>query len=344
MQPRDLELTNISTFRVNLDDETTIKLDDPSPETDFFRYIRSAVNEVSLSTAGRKFKIRSDDTEVISIVRRIIKGEDIGITLSIANRLMREEVKIQKKIAKLGTELHGGLLVQSHIIDKGVRKFVICKAEHLEFIEGKLYNLSSGFPMKRKIFRSVQIIFNDQLEISDIIINDLNGKGAVYWWDDFLEVDKQWDDEYNTRTAFEIIDTKVLNKIKKEHPADHMHLRNATIRYFRTSGEFKLDSYLNDCIGDYIPVDPNLDITNIKSKIRELPEKFSFDDRFDLVPSAISAKIKTTLNLNSNVDLVIKRDIDIEQVITPELINRIKYIRIRTDEGYEAFKKNSNQS
>lgn len=339
MLERDLQLTQTATFRVNIENETSDILKSPKEDSQFFRYIKSALNEVSINTNGRKYNPRSLDTEVISVIIKIIKGAKIEIAEKIAHRLLREEVKVQKKIQHLGNEVHEGLLIQSHLVDKGVDKYIICKAENLDFIEGKNYTLSSGFPINRKIFRSVQIIFNSAKEITNIIVNDLNSKGATYWWDNFLEIDNQWDDIYNTTKAFEMINTKVFAKLKIDSPSDHTHLRNATIKYFRTNGEFELDSYIDQCIGNYLPVNETLDIEDIKNKVRELPEKFSFDKRFDLKPTEITARIKSTVQLNENIDLVIKKDIDIDRVIEPKKIKNLKYLLIRTDEGYNAFEK-----
>ncbi|MEZ2338825.1 hypothetical protein AB6735_24455 [Mucilaginibacter sp. RCC_168] len=239
--------------------------------------------------------------------------------------------------------INEGLLIISLIEDRGIKKAVICKVEDLQYIDKINFNLNSGYPLKRKIFRSVQFIINDSNAIVDITVHDLNSKGATYWWDDFLELDQFWDDIYNTKTAFNIIDTKILSNIKKESPADHTYLRNSTIRYFRTNQEFTIEKFIETCLEGYERVlAGKVDVASLKQAVRKLPEKFSFDERFDLKPSEITAKIKYAINLTENIDLVIKDEINIESTITAELHHQRKYIRIRSDAGYDAFKKTTN--
>ncbi|MEJ2901643.1 hypothetical protein WAE58_04380 [Pedobacter panaciterrae] len=340
MEERQLELIKTSIFKIDLAgnqiSETRLVVDD----ADFYNYIRGSINEVSLSTGGRKFKVRSASTQVISILLKNISDTKLPFDGTIADRLLREEIDVQTKIARMGKEISEGLLIISNIEDKGVKKAVVCKVEDNQYLNKVNLKLDSGYPLKRKIFRSAQFIFDGADEIIDVIVHDLNSKGATYWWDDFLELDQLWDDNYNTKTAFHIIDTKILSKIKKESVSDHTYLRNATIRYFRTTQEFTIEKFIEAVFTGYEPVLPDkLDIAAITESIKTLPEKFSFDERFDLKPSEITAKIKYAIHLTEEIDLVIKDEINIEKTIIPELVHNRKYIRIRSDEGYDAFNK-----
>lgn len=343
MEERKLELLTTSIHKIDLSENAVSETILSEEDLDFYKYIRGAINEVSLSPGGRKYKIRSDSTEIVSILLGNITGSG-PFDAKISNRLLREEISVQAKIARMNKEISEGLLIVSIIIDKDVKKAIVCKVEDLQFINKINLKLDSGYPLKRKIFRSAQFILDGVDKIIDVVVHDLNSKGATYWWDDFLELDELWDDKYNTKTAFHNIDTNVLSKIKKVSISDHTYLRNATIRYFRTSQEFSIEKFIDACFEGYQPVDPDkVDIEEIKKSIRALPEKFSFDERFELKPSEITAKIKSTIHLTDEIDLVIKDEIDIESTISSEIIANKKYLRIRSDEGFEAFNRIKDQ-
>lgn len=340
MQERQLELLKTSIYKIDFKEISANRVDYPEVDTAFYKYLRGSVNEVSIANGGRKFKLRSLNTEVVNTLIPILDDGDIDNCQGIASRLLREEVKAQERIQRLGKELSEGLLIISLIEDRGIKKMVLCKVEDLQYINRVTLSLASGYPLKRKIFRSVQFVLSDNNSIADIVVHDLNSKGATYWWDDFLELDQLWDDIYNTKTAFDRIDTKVLSKIKKESPGDHTYLRNATIKYFRTKQEFTIEDYIETCFEGYEPIlADKVDIESLKLLIRGLPEKHSFDERFNLKPSEITAKIKSTINLTDNLDLIIKSDINIENTVVAEKINHRKFIRIRSDAGYDAFTK-----
>ncbi|MEO6523518.1 MAG: hypothetical protein ABIN91_17680 [Mucilaginibacter sp.] len=343
MQERQLELIKTSIFKIDLKESNVAETVIPDVESDFFKYIRGSINEVSLANGGRKFKLRSTSTQVVNTINSVIQDSGLNFDNTIPSRLLREELKVQAKISRLGIEISEGILITSFIVDRGVKKIVICKVEDLQYIDKIDLRLNSGYPLKRKIFRSVQFILNDSKAIVDITVHDLSSKGATYWWDEFLEIDQLWDDIYNTKTAFNIIDTKVLSKIKKESPADHTYLRNSAIRYFRTNQEFTIEKFIETCLEGYQPVAAGkVDVESLKEAVRKLPEKFSFDERFNLKPSEITAKIKYAINLTENIDLVIKDEINIESTITAVLHHQRKYIRIRSDAGYDAFNKTTN--
>ena len=340
LEERQLELIKTSIFKIDLTQSKISSTEMPDVTTDFYTYIRGCVSEVSKANGGRKFKLRSNNTEVVATIYSVLKDAGAVFDGIIPSRLLREELNVKEKIARMNREINEGLLIISTIEDLGVKKVLLCKVEDLEYIDKINFTLNSGYPIKRRIFRSAQFILDDEGTIVDTIVHDLNSKGATYWWDDFLELDQLWDDVYNTKTAFNIIDTKVLSKIKIDSPADYTYLRNSAIRYFRTSQEFTIEKFIENCFENYEPVRPDkVNVENIKIKIKELPEKFSFDERFDLKPSEITAKIKYSVKLNEDIDLVIKDEINIEQTIFPEIHHKLKYIRIRSDAGYDAFNK-----
>ncbi|WHT38706.1 hypothetical protein QNH98_17215 [Myroides sp. mNGS23_01] len=51
---------------------------------------------------------------------------------------------------KLKITIQKGILVQAHISDKGINKFIICKADHNEFLNEVNFTLTRGLPTKKK--------------------------------------------------------------------------------------------------------------------------------------------------------------------------------------------------
>jgi hypothetical protein len=345
MEERQLELLNTSIYKIDLKENILTETPLSALGTDFYDYIRGSINDVSLANGGRKFELRSESTQVVSILTTIAKDQTIKLDKNIPDRLLREEIKVQAKIARMGREMNEGMLIVSIVEDRGIKKAILCKVEDLDYINKITLKRQSGYPITRKIFRSAQFIFDSSDKISDVLVHDLNSSGATYWWNEFLELNQLWDDIYNTKTAFEMIDTKVLSRLRKDFPADHTYLKNSTIRYFRTSQEFNIDEFIKNTFEGYQPAAGNkLDMEKLKKDIKELPNKWSFDERFDLKPTEITAKIKYAIKLTNDIDLVVKDEIDIEHTITPIIFEKKKYIRIRSDAGYDAFEKNKNKN
>jgi hypothetical protein len=105
MQERQLELIKTSIFKIDLKENTVSETTLPNVDTDFYKYIRGSINEVSLANGGRKFKLRSNNTEVVNTINSILQNPETDFDGIIPSRLLREEVSIQEKIARLGWRL-----------------------------------------------------------------------------------------------------------------------------------------------------------------------------------------------------------------------------------------------
>lgn len=335
---RDLQIHATIAFNLNIETEEIEILDTPEDETAYLDFIKGISHEVSTG-GGRTFLLNSPHTEVISIANAIISSsEDIQAAQLIANRLLRAEIDTQEQINRLGKKLHEGLLIVSHITDRGVEKFIICKAETLSFIERESFKQKNGFPLKKKIFKSAQLIYDENKSLDQILVDDIGESIPKYWWDDFLEVKKQWADEENTKKAFSMIENKVLNKIKQESKADYWSLRNTTIHYFRSNEEFEMERYIETCINPYTPEKEDLDMNKYINTLKELPEKHKFDSKFSLVKKIITAKIRSIVKLNEDIDLLLKREVNVGDTIQRmENARNEKGIFIKSTEGYNEF-------
>jgi len=334
---RDLQIHSIGSYTLDLDSNKHTSLEASGNQADYMNFIHGIIHEIS-TQGGRQFIFNSMRTEVINIVSQIVKG-DVGFNEveAIADRLLRVEVEAQEKISKLGKQLHEGLLIISHITDRNVEKIIICKAETLSYIERKTFTQQDGFPLKKKIFKSVQITFDNDKNIEDIYVNDINESISKYWWDSFLELAKKYEDEENTKKAFTIIESKILNIIRKESNIDFWNLRNTTIHYFRSKEEFEIEDYIDKCLNGYVPEKEGLDMDKYKDKARDLPAKFAFDPQFSLVKKAITAKIKRTITLHESIDLVLKGEINPGTIESARNDRQEKGIFIKTSTGFEEF-------
>jgi hypothetical protein len=177
-------------------------------------------------------------------------------------------------------------------------------------------------------------------------VYDTNPNLSHYWWKEFLELTKVYSDEDNTENAFEAIDKGVFTKIKKKHPQDYLHLRNSTVHYFRANENFDMQEYLDTVIGNYTPFDSSLDVSEIKTQIRQLPSKprTPFDEQFTIVKAKIRAKFLNTIPLTSQIDLHLKEDIpNLETIITAEKdADGTRYVKIKSEQGYQYFSNRQN--
>jgi len=335
-----MEINHLSIHRLNIENNQVEAVTKPTNRPNFDRYINNLLGDIANDTKGKKFKIRHDTTQVISIVKKGVLNSVYKEQHAVAQRLIEKENDAQQMTQRMGVEIRPGILLQACVEHLSKRKYIICKAENVSFISGNTFDEDLGYPQKRKVIKSFIITYSDNGNVEDIMITDSNSVLAKYWWDDFLELDKGHDDIYNTTTAFNAIDNILSKKLKGHYPADHMHLRNSTIRAFRNQGDFQFDYFIDQVFRNYTPVDSHLNIGKLADELSELPTKKGFDNRFETVASEIKARLKSVVELTDSIDLHIKEGVNTDNTIESVLIKKVKYIRIRTDVGYDTFLKN----
>ena len=271
---------------------------------------------------------------------------------ALAQKLLAVEKETQQRIAHLNHEIPKGILLLGYTqMTDFEYKVIITKADYTEFLEELSGEKKSGLPNKKKIFKSfilnVSFDENGNYSIGKIITYDANtSTKAVYWWKIFLELKELRDDKKNTLTAYQAIKKEILEPIRNNHKQDYLCLRNLTIAYFRSDGEFNLDHYKDSIIGSYNPFDANLSIDTLKNKISLLPRKHNFDSVFNKTPNEIKDKFKDVITLTPEIDLKIKHDIlNIDKIIKAEEdSDGKKYIMIRSEEGYKYAEGLSNRN
>lgn len=316
------------------------EIDISTESDDLNQYTNRLINEITTSTNKRQFEFKSDTTEVrIAISKFLDENYDEAVEIN-SKRLLDVEKIAQSKIAHLNKVIQKGSLFQAVLKDSNETTIIISKADHNKFIDEVDFTLKNGLPWEKRIFKAFLVKFNNA-DTKNLYVYDTTNRMARYWWDSYLELEEKFTDTHNTKTSLDVLDKKVFNKIKKDYPADHTVLRNSTIGYFRNKEEFELEEYLNDTFQEYEPIDSKFPKDKTISTIKHLPEKWGFDSRFGIQKQEIKKRQVNKIALTEKIELVLKDHInDLSNIITSEKdMEGNKYIKIKSDSGYERFRK-----
>ena len=338
--------TAIRIFQIDTHNDQVIPVDKDQYGKDFEDYLTGLIDIIS-EGSGRSFIFERDTTEIRTLIPKIISGEEFSVVSQIAaQRLLSCEKNTQQTIQKLGKEIQKGIVVQAIIQENNSFRYVICKADHSEFLKDGDYTKTKGLPTKKKVFKAFYANFDSTGTVDNVIVYDTNSIMSKYWWSDFLELTEVYTDKHNTITAFEAIDKGVLTKMKKDAPQDYIHLRNSMVRYFRAHDAFDMQDFLDNAIGDYEPYSGKLKVDTVKNSIKELSKTKKFDEQFNIVKEHVTARFLNKIQLTKQIDLHLKEDInDIDNVITAEEgKDGTKYVKIRSDSGYKYFNDLSKKS
>lgn len=330
--------------KIDIDEERIQAIDYKDFGTDLEEYLDGLVRLITTGSSGRKFKFNSETSEVRAQLSNATDTESFNkITSVTANRLMKCEIKTQKDIQRLDKEIQKGVFVQFLVDDDEGKKFIICKADQGDFLNENTFTRTKGLPIKKKVFKAFVCNVYENGSVDEVIVYDTNATVSKYWWDDFLELTKIYSDEDNTINAFDAIDKTVLSTIKAKHPHDYMHLSNNTIHYFRSNDKFDLLEYIENTFTKYEVVDKELDLTDIVRKIKDLPNKkrASFDEQFLIVKNKITKRFIKDIKLTEQIELRFKDEIkNLDEIVTyEEGKDGSKFVRIRSEKGYQYFKK-----
>lgn len=336
-----MEINAIQIYKVDLKKDSVESIEQSEFSTDFEDYLNGLVELITSGSSGRQFRFDRDTTEVYSQIIKSYKGENFAeSTAIIANRLYESEVTIQAKIKHLKKEIQKGILVIASINDREAIKYIICKADHNEYLDEINFLHAKGLPIKKKIFKAFSALIDSNGIANNITVYDSNTVLSDYWWKSFLELSKLYSDEDNTENAFDAIDKGVFTKMKEKHPADYTYLRNASVHFFRSREKFDLNEYL-DLIDNYEPVDSSLNKGDLIKRVKELPTKSRkpFDEQFTIVKSKLTARIINKVRLSNQIELILKEDVrNLKDVITAGVDDDgTKYVKVRSEMGYKFF-------
>jgi hypothetical protein len=240
----------------------------------------------------------------------------------------------------------GGLLQLKVKHDECI-KFVIIKIDNSEYLDEDNLDLKSGLPTsKSRLQKAAVITFTPEHTVDEVIVSDSKSTITAYWYLSFLMAEQLQDSETNTKNAFYAIDNLLTKEVKKVSPVDYWFLRNEILNHFRNEDSLAYDE-LVDKVKAHKP-----ETDEFKEKFESFVDKFEnlptkapkpFDTQFDLVPTAIKARISKKVFLDINFELRINGEIDdLKSRIFAEQDDKGKFIKIYSDKGYDEFKTDGN--
>lgn len=323
---------------------------------DMPKVIEMMIEEIASNPSSKRYAPTSDRTVVASTVTDIVSEYENRIldiekfysyTDEVVEKLLLEELKVQKRVGHL-KGVQKGCLVQAliEIGNKNYRYF-IAKIEHANFVDGIELILKEGFnPNENKIWKTC--IFNFEID-DEICISEasvyVNNK-ANYWAENFLELRELKSDEKNTKDAWNGIQNELSRSIKKSSPNDYFILRNAVISYFRRSKIINYEDMIQDIFCEYTPVNATQErIEVLYKKLLDLPKVKNFDTNFISKPREVKAKLKSVHKVNKDIDIIIREGISeniekYKEVIHSEVSAdgmRQLIIKITEDEAFRMF-------
>lgn len=307
------------------------------------KYIEELVDEIVYNTSKRNYRFKDGNTQIKSSLFEILNNSDDiqSIIEENSRRLLEKESQSQQSLANknLNTVIQKGSLLHLSFEheEETFRKIILCKVEHDEILEEVDFNKIRGLNTRKKVFKAIFIVFNEDNTIHSCHVYDkYNSK---YWWDGFLELTQLYTDSQNTSTSLDEID-KVLNKLKKKFPLDHLFIRNGIIAYYRSNENLDYTDFLNLVIEPYIPYNEDFPINKLHTALLELSNTNKFDTQFSVDKKSINKRMVNKIYLGNNLSLSIDAPNDnLDRIILPsDDINGSKGIQIITDEGYEQLK------
>lgn len=347
------EFVNYALFNIYVDENKASKVSLDNNAEDFNNFSTMIINELLESDRSKQYKFTDDNELVASHVTAIVKGESLDEgdsqednwnkrTDSIANKLLIEEVAAQAEIEMLNQNITKGSLLIIQLRDENIHKFIIIKIDQGDFIDEESGKLRRGLPVsKQRLQKSCLVTLSDEGVVTDVLLADSGKAIRKYWWKGFLSTTELQSAEVNTRNAFNSIDNFLRKEVKKESEADYYYMRNDVISYFRNNENFVYEELVERLSSHQVESEKLKEsFPELINKFKKLPTKegAKFDTQFEMEPSVIKAKIRSTIVLDEKLELRINGDIpNIKKKIIPEKDDDGKYIKIYTDAGYKAF-------
>jgi hypothetical protein len=333
------EILKVKLYGLDRSAKTINNIDINDISQDMIDYINKQKQDLVDKPNSRNYITESNTTEVFDSIINIINANDIdGFGNKIANRLLRTEVNVQERYKM--TKVKTGSLLLIHFYEEEVISFLVIKVEHNTFLDEGDFIKHIGLPLEKETLKSCLYQFNDELELLDIIAFDTNPTISDYWWNTFLELKPLKTDEENTKKAFAAIENIVGRKLRAKAPADFSLIRNNLIGYFKTKNSFNITEVADYILGSYVPIEPTIQVDQMKQLIIELPNKKGFDQSFEIISKQIDARIRTKITINDHVDLKIQDHVEnLQSLIHSEIgEDGKKYIKIvASDNAYNRF-------
>ena len=304
-------------------------------------YVEELLNEIIANPNRRTYTFKSGNTEVKTSLRKILENDDDieNITELNAKRLLEKEINTQEwmRSRNMSVEIQKGSLLHLNFDINGTKQIIICKVEHDEVLNELNFEKVRGLNTKKKVFKSILIIFDIQGEITENYVFDKHN--SKYWWDDFLELQQQYTDDDNTEKSLNEID-KTLTPLRNKFYADYVILRNSVIGYFKNNDNLNYSDFISNVVEGYDPVNDDFPKQALVTKLNELPSKKGFDTQFSVVKKKINKKIKHRIKLANNLFLSIDDYVDnLKNILkTWKDPQGNKDVQILSSQGYDNLK------
>lgn len=308
-------------------------------------YIREVICDILENRKSRKFEFIDEESTKIKI-SNICSSLALDDARDLALKLAQAEHDIKNKHPELGLDekIKSGLAIVALVEDDSTHYFFFVKADNSEFINirNNRDELLEGLLRDKKRYRvflaeytidSIEHIVN----YSQLISLDKTSPLPNYWIEDFLHLKPIYQDDDNTKKAFKAVTTRGLNQIKDKFPYAYTVLSNMVIGEFSSDGEINYPDFINK-LCNCSPIKDKEITEELKNDLLKYPDEVGFDDVFIKKPDVVSKIRKTTIKLNEQIDLVLKAGANIDdETIKAIEKDGVKYLVIRTDEGYRHF-------
>jgi hypothetical protein len=320
-------------------DGNSVSRDTVQDEADVKSFVSDLISATVSHDEKRRFLWSSDTTEVRALMGKVAAAPEQfdAACERIAKRLHRTEKDAQKRHEHI-TDLQRGTLFQLFFKEGEVMYALIAKVFVSRFLDEDDYQAHAGLPFEKRILKTCLVEFDEDCNITSVSLSDSTGRIAEFWWKEFLELEEQTTDEFNTRTAFAAMESFLGRKLKQDFRADYSHLRNHLVSYFRTRGVYSHREMLENVFGSYKPVQPSLDLRKLRQEADKLPETKGFDSTFSIPDGVLDRRCRRVVALSEQIDLQIKDAIDDEAVVAASLRDGTKGVFVRSDTGYDEFR------
>lgn len=295
------------------------------------------ISQNTLTDSNHKTFLFEENSQTKIVLDNLIKTDNLNTSeecsLKLAQKLLAVEKKANTKVQNFQGGLKKGAIVICHFKSTARECLILSKLDFESFIDRETYTSKQGLPEKNGVLKSCVInITND--ELSDCVyLLDSNKTIAKYWSCDFLEAKPQVDDVVNTKNAFREI-SKTFRHIATKSKVDYYRLKDNMISYFSTNTCFTTTDLIKSLIGEYKPVNKDLNLEEIKDKIIKLVDEKKFDGTFTIDDSEIKSRYRQKIKLDDGILITANTGFN-ERIFKTE-INGESYILIRTDSGLDS--------
>ncbi len=310
-------------------------------EKDIKEYLDGLIHEIIESPRRQAFKFKEEPSQTKSKIEKLSTPDFNSASVSLSNKLLSCEIEAQQKMEKV-TKLREGSLLSAHFDIGDKKHLILVKIDHAGYLDESTLRKKSGLPEKQRAQKCAVFPFDGETLDPVIIVIDSNPTVTEYWWKHFLELTPLSSPEKNTVSAFTAIEKLLKSKVQKFSPSDYWTLRNAVVSYFATRPQCHFVEMIDEIISEYKPDVSSLDMQELATEAKKLPTiGKGFDTHFDIVSGVITSKIRKQIPLVENVELRITGEVkDMKNTFDTGIDDDgRKFLKIFTDEGYEAFHK-----